>query len=82
MDNNYWVIINKYNKTVEEAINEYVLNDQQIPTKWIYEKYNILFKHLMSKFGFDSNRIIKIIKEENYDIEDALIKLIFISDKN
>ncbi len=82
---NYWVInhiINKYNKTVEEAINEYVLSGQQIPTKWIYEKYNILFKHLMLKFGFDSNRVIKIIKEENCDIEDALIKLIFISDKN
>lgn len=82
---NYWVInhiINKYNKTVEEAINEYVLNGQQIPTKWIYEKYNILFKHLMLKFSFDSNRVIKIIKEENCDIAYALIKLIFISDKN
>lgn len=79
---NYWVIrymINTYGKTVEEAVNSYVNNGQQVPTKWIYEKFHILFKHLMLKFGMDSNRIIKVIKEEHCNIEDAITKIIFIS---
>lgn len=79
---NYWVIIyliNSYGKTPEEAIQAYVENGQQIPTKWIYEKYNILFKHLALNFGLDSNRIIKIMKDNNCDIEKAIEELIFVS---
>lgn len=79
---NYWVMnymINTYGKTPEEALEAYLSNGQQIPTKWIYEKYNILFKHLMLNFGLDSNRIIKIIKSENCDIEEAITRLIFLS---
>lgn len=79
---NYWVInymINTYGKTVEEAINAYIENGQQIPTKWIYEKYSILFKHLLLSFGIDSNKLIKIMKEENCTVEEAVTKLIFVS---
>lgn len=79
---NYWVInnlIKTYGKTPEEAIKIYLENGQQIPTKWIYEKYDILFKHLMLNFGIDSNRLIKIMKENNYGIEQALEELIFIT---
>ncbi len=79
---NYWVIyymITTYGKTVEESIDAYVNNGQQVPTKWIYEKFHILFKHLMLNFGIDSNRIIKVIKEEHCSIEDAITRIIFIS---
>ncbi len=79
---NYWVInymINNYGKSVDEAVKAYLANGQQIPTKWIYEKYNVLFKHLTLSFGLDSNRIIKIMKEDNCTIEQAITKLIFIS---
>jgi len=79
---NYWVInyiINNYGKSVEESIKAYLANGQQIPTKWIYEKYSILFKHLTLSFDLDSNRIIKIMKEDNCTIEQAITKLIFIS---
>lgn len=79
---NYWVInymIKTYGKTPEEAVKVYLQNGQQIPTKWIYEKYNILFKHLMLNYGIDSNRVIKIMKENNYGIEQALEELIFIT---
>lgn len=84
---NYWVInymIKNFGKTVEEAIADYLKNGQQLPTKWIYEKYNILFKHLTLSFGLDSNRIVKIMKEENYNLEQAITRLIFVSnnDKN
>ena len=80
---NYWVIsymIEKYKVPVEDAVFEYKRNGQQIPHKWIYEKYGILFKHLMLKYGYDSNRIIKLINFEGYTLEEALVKLIFIND--
>ena len=82
---NYWVIIyliKTYGKTPEEAVNAYVENGQQLPIKWIYEKYGLLFKHLTLNFGLDSNRIIKIMKDNNCGIEEAIKKLIFISNNN
>lgn len=82
---NYWVIlymINNYNKTPEEAIKAYIENGQQIPTKWIYEKYNLLFKHLMLNFNFDSNRIVNIMKKKSVGINTAIEELIFITNNN
>ena len=79
---NYWIIIHLikvYDKTPSEAINYYLENGQKIPTKWIYEKYGLLFKHLALNFGLDSNRIIKIMKDNNCDIEDAITKLVFVT---
>lgn len=79
---NYWVInyiIKTYGKTPEEAVKAYVENGQQLPIKWIYEKYGLLFKHLTLNFGLDSNRIIKIMKDNNCGIEEAIKKLIFVS---
>ncbi len=82
---NYWVInylIKTYGKTPEEAVKAYVANGQQLPIKWIYEKYGLLFKHLTLNFGLDSNRIIKIMKDNNCGIEEAIKKLIFVSKNN
>lgn len=82
---NYWVInymIKTFNKTPEEAIRLYLENGQKVPTKWIYEKYNLLFKHLLLNYGLDSNRIIKIMKDNNCGIEKAIDELIFVSDND
>ena len=82
---NYWVIlylINSYGKTPEEAVEGYVKNGQQIPTKWIYEKYGVLFKHLVLKYGLDSNRLVKIMKDNNCSIEDAITELVFITNND
>ena len=79
---NYWVIrhlIQVYGKEPKEAIKEYVANGQKIPTKWIYEKYNVLFKHLTLKFGLDSNRIIRTMKEYNCGIDAAITRLVIVS---
>ncbi len=79
---NYWVIyymINTYGKTPDEAIAAYVNNGQQVPIKWIYEKYHILLKHLMLLFGIDSNRLIKVIRDNHCSIGDAVTKIIFVS---
>ena len=77
---NYWVInymIKTYGKTPEEAVKAYVENGQQLPTKWIYEKYDLLFKHLVLRYGLDSNRIVKIMKDNNCGIKEAIKKLVF-----
>lgn len=77
---NYWVInymIKTYGKTPEEAVKAYSESGQELPTKWIYEKYGVLFKHLTLNFGLDSNRIIKIMKDNNCGIEESIKKLIF-----
>ena len=82
---NYWVIlylIRNYNKTPEEAIEGYIKNGQQTPNKWIYEKYDVLLKHLVLKFGIDSNRLVKIMKENNCPIEDAVQELVFITNND
>ncbi len=82
---NYWVInylIKVYGKTPQAAVKAYVEDGQQLPTNWIYEKYGLLFKHLTLNFGLDSNRIIKIMKDNNCGIEEAITKLIFISNNN
>lgn len=79
---NYWVIyylIVECNKTAEEAIDIYLKNGQQMPVYWIYEKYDMLFKHLALSFGLDSNKIIKIMKDNNVNVENAICYLIFIS---
>ena len=79
---NYWVIlsiIKDFNKTPEDAIKAYVSNGQKMPIKWIYEKYQLLFKHLMLSFGLDSNRIVKIMKDNDCSIKEAIQRLVFIS---
>lgn len=53
---NYCVInylIKTYGKTPEEAVKAYGENGQQLPIKWIYEKYDLLFKHLTLNFVLD-----------------------------
>ena len=75
-------MIKTFNKTPEESIKLYLENGQKIPTKWIYEKYSLLFKHLLLNYGLDSNRVIKIMKDNNCGIEKAIEELIFISDND
>lgn len=82
---NYTVIyhmITTYNKTPEQAIKEYKKNGQKVPHKWIYEKYNILLKHIFITFGIDSNRLIKTMRDNNISLEQALERIVFISYNN
>lgn len=82
---NYTIIYNMitiYNKTPEEAIKEYKKNGQKVPHKWIYEKYNVLLKHLFITFGIDSNRLIKTMRDNNLTLEQAVERIIFISYNN
>lgn len=82
---NYAVIlrmIRVYDKEPEEAVKLYLENGQKIPVSWIYEKYNVLFKHFLLNYGIDSSKIVKVMKDDNIDIKDAITKVIFFSNNN
>ncbi len=64
--------INTYGKSVEEAIEEYRKNGQNIPQKWIFEKYGILLKHLLLQNNVDSQKVVFYMRKENISINDAL----------
>lgn len=64
--------INTYGKSVEEAIEEYRKNGQNIPGQWIFEKYGILLKHLLLQNNVNSQRVVSYMRKENISINDAL----------
>lgn len=64
--------INTYGKSVEEAIEEYRKNGQNIPQQWIFEKYGILLKHLLLQNNVNSQRVVSYMRKENISINDAL----------
>ncbi len=64
--------INTYGKTIEEAIEEYKKNGQNVPQKWIYEKYGILLRHLLLQNGVESRNIVSYMRKENITFNDAI----------
>lgn len=64
--------INTYGKSIEEAIEEYRKNGQNIPQQWIFEKYGILLKHLLLQNNINSQRVVYYMRKENISVNDAL----------
>ena len=64
--------INTYGKSIEDAIEEYRKNGQNIPQQWIFEKYGILLKHLLLQNNINSQRVVSYMRKENISINDAL----------
>lgn len=82
---NYSVImylITNHGKSVKEAISEYLQNGQKLPMHYVYEKFGILFRHLMLRYNIDCYKVIKIMKNDDCLLEEALKKYIFISDNS
>ena len=65
-----------YNKTLEEAVANYNQNGQETPKAWIYEKYGVLFKHLMLSESIDSGNVIRYMREDYLPLEQAIEKYI------
>ena len=65
-----------YDKTLEEAVANYNQNGQETPKAWIYEKYGILFKHLMLSESIDSGTVIRYMREDYLPLEQAIEKYI------
>lgn len=61
-----------YGKSMEEAIEHYKEHGQEIPQKWIYEKYGILLKHLLLNNNINSQRVVSYMRKENISLNDAL----------
>ena len=80
---NYNVIlymIRNFDKSAEDAVNEYVKNGQSLPNYYIYAKYNVLLYHLMLRYNINYYKVLKIMKNDDCLLEKALKKYIFTTD--
>ena len=68
--------MNIYGKSLEEAVDYYKKNGQQIPRKWIFEKYGLLLRHVMLKDKIDIDRVIKYMRDEVLSLEEGVEKYI------
>lgn len=68
--------ITEYNKTPEEAIENYKSAGQEIPTDWIFERYDVLLKHLLLSEKLDYKKIIATMRACYLPLEDAIEKCI------
>jgi len=65
-----------YGKTLEEAVANYNKNGQATPKNWIYEKYGLLFKHLMLKESIDINRVVSYMRKDYLPMQQAVERYI------
>lgn len=55
--------INTYGKTLEEAVQEYKKNGSNMPAKWIFEKYGLVLRHLMTNNSIDIQRVVDYLRK-------------------
>ena len=65
-----------YGKSLEEAVSTYNSQGQQTPTKWIFEKYGLLLKHLMLKEKVDTSAVVSYMRKDYLPMEQAIEKYI------
>ncbi len=68
--------INTYGKSIEEAVKEYKNKGSNIPSKWIFEKYGILLRHLMTNNSVDIQRVVDYMRKEQISMSEAIEKYI------
>ncbi len=68
--------INTYGKTLEEAVQEYRENGSSMPRNWIFEKYGILLRHLMTSSSIDIQRVVDYMRKEQISMEEAIEKYV------
>lgn len=64
--------ITEYGKSIPEAIEYYRINGQELPTKWVYERYDVLLKHLLLNEGIDYQRVLAVMKKKQMPLKEAL----------
>lgn len=64
--------ITEYGKTPKEAIEHYKKNGQQIPKKWIFERYGVLLKHLLLSENISSKRVVDVMRKEGVPLNEAI----------
>lgn len=68
--------INTYGKTIEEAVQEYRKNGSNMPSNWIFEKYGVLLRHLMTSNSIDIQRVVDYMRKEQISMSEAIEKYI------
>ena len=68
--------INTYGKSLDSAVDYYKKYGQQIPSKWIYEKYGVLLKHLLLKDGIDVKNVVEYMRSDLISLDEAVEKYI------
>lgn len=68
--------INTYGKTLEEAVEEYKNNGSNMPNKWIFEKYGLLLRHLMTENSIDIQKVVDYMRKEQISMSEAIEKYI------
>ena len=79
---NYDVIFNlikkskDYNVSFRQIIQEYLENGQKLPTRYVYEKNEILVKHILLGINVDSSSVIEDMKH-SYTVDEAITRDVF-----
>ncbi len=68
--------INTYGKTIEEAVQQYKENGSNMPCNWIFEKYGLLLRHLMTSNSIDIQRVVDYMRKEQISMSEAIEKYI------
>ena len=68
--------INTYGKTIEEAVQQYKENGSNMPGNWIFEKYGLLLRHLMTSNSIDIQRVVDYMRKEQISMSEAIEKYI------
>ncbi len=68
--------INTYGKSLNEATMEYQQNGSNLPNKWVFEKYGLLLRHLMTKNNIDIQRVVGYMRKEQLSMSEAIEKYI------
>ncbi len=68
--------INTYGKTLEEAVQEYRKNGSKIPNNWIFGKYGLLLRHLMTSMGVNIQRVVDYMRKEQISMNEAIEKYV------
>ena len=68
--------INTYGKTIEEAVQQYRENGSNMPNNWIFEKYGLLLRHLMTSNRIDIQRVVDYMRKEQISMNEAIEKYV------
>ena len=68
--------INTYGKTIEEAVQQYKENGSNMPSNWIFGKYGLLLRHLMTSNSIDIQRVVDYMRKEQISMSEAIEKYI------
>lgn len=77
---NYQAIIDKLLKsksTVDEVLKDYLTNGQDTRQTWKYQHGKVITKHLLTKYGLNSNYAFYLMKKNNKTLEEIIPKLVF-----